>query len=203
MIPSGSMESTLLVQDYVFVKKWAYGLRLPFTESWLLGPMTPQRGDIVVFKAVDDQGHFLVKRVVGLPGDEILINNKGFIQVNDQPFSYQPLSVKGEAPQQEGDYDEAFDIYLEDNGFKQYQVQFSRGLEQTEHQITVPEGHIYMMGDNRNYSADSRFWGPLPLERIMGKLVMIWISCEESDSYSSFLCAAKDLRTDRFFKIVQ
>ena len=192
VIPSGSMESTLLVQDYVVVQKWAYGLRLPFTNQWLLGPHLPKRGDIVVFKAVDNSGHFLVKRVIGLPGDEIFIDERGFIQINDSPFIYQEVSSEKED----------FFIYKEDNGVKQYQVQFSEASGQSPYEIKVPEGHIFMMGDNRNFSADSRYWGPLPLERIMGKLSMIWMSCKESDSYSSFLCSPRDFRTDRFFKRV-
>lgn len=192
VIPSGSMKSTLLVQDYVVVKKWAYGLRLPFSEKWLFGPKVPERGDIVVFKAVDESGNFLVKRVVGLPGDEIMINEKGFIQINDFPFIYQ--EVKSE--------DENFIVYKEDNGVKQYRVQFSADGGQTPFELKIPAGHIFMMGDNRNFSADSRYWGALPLERIMGKLFMVWMSCEESDSYSSFLCAPSDFRTDRFFKRV-
>ncbi len=192
VIPSGSMETSLLIQDYVVVKKFAYGLRLPFTEKWILGPAVPKRGDIVVFKSVDDSGHILVKRVIGLPGDEIMINNKGFIQVNDTPFVYQEVDEENES----------FDVYEEDNGSKKYLVQFSKDLEQTTHQIKVPEGQLYMMGDNRNFSADSRFWGPLPLERIMGKLVLIWFSCEESERYSSFLCSAQDFRVDRILKKV-
>ena len=192
VIPSGSMETTLLIQDYVVVKKWAYGLRVPFTETWLYGPHLPDRGDIVVFKAKDESGHFLVKRVIGLPGEEILIDEKGFIQINDFPFVYQEM---------ESD-DENLAIFKEDNGDKRYQVQFSKGMSQAPYEIRVPEGHLFMMGDNRNFSADSRSWGPLPLGRIMGKLVMIWLSCEESDSYSSFLCSLKDIRKDRILKSV-
>ncbi len=192
MIPSGSMETSLLVQDYVLVKKWAYGVRIPFTEKWVFGPHKPERGDIVVFKSVNKDGHFIVKRVIGLPGDEIRINNKGFIQVNDDPFVYQ------EMPQS----NENFTVYQEDNGVKQYLVQFTADLEQSSHEIKVPEGHLFMMGDNRNYSYDSRFWGALPIERIMGKLTMVWISCEESESYSSFLCSVDDLRFDRLFMSV-
>ena len=191
VIPSGSMKETLLIQDYVIVKKHAYGVRLPFTKNWLLGPYTPERGDIVVFKSVDDEsGHVLVKRVIGLPGDQILIDEKGFIQVNDTPFVYQEVDSS----------DEVFKVYEEDNGVKRYRVQFSAEIEQATYDIKVPEGQIFMMGDNRNFSADSRFWGSLPLERIMGKLTMVWISCEESDSYSSFVCPLKDIRKDRLFK---
>lgn len=192
VIPSGSMETSLLIQDYVVVKKWAYGVRWPFSNEWLIGPESPQRGDIVVFKSVDDSGHFLVKRVIGLPGDHILINEKGFIQVNDTPFAYQPFDEENDR----------FEVYQEDNGEKQYQVQFSRGVNQEPYDIRVPEGHLFMMGDNRNFSADSRFWGPLPMQRIMGKLTMIWISCEDSERYSSFLCSMQDLRWDRLFKSV-
>lgn len=193
VIPSGSMEKSLLIQDYVMVNKHSYGLRVPFSEKWILGPYTPERGDIVVFKSKNEEsGHFIVKRVIGLPGDEILINSKGFIQINETPFVYQEMPSE----------DEDFIVYQEDNGNKQYRVQFSTGLDQATHQIKVPEGHLFMMGDNRNHSFDSRFWGALPIERIMGKLTMIWISCEESESYSSFLCSAKDLRFDRLFKSV-
>ncbi len=193
VIPSGSMETSLLVQDYVVVQKFSYGLRIPFTEKWLIGPNVPNRGDIVVFKSVnEDSGHFIVKRVIGLPGDEIRIGSKGFIQINDAPFVYQ------EMPQSDEDYV----VYQEDNGEKQYLVQFSRDFEHKTKEIKVPEGHLFMMGDNRNHSYDSRFWGALPMERIMGKLTMIWISCEESESLSSFLCSAKDIRYDRLFKSV-
>jgi signal peptidase I len=93
VIPSGSMKETLLIQDYVVVRKWQYGVRLPFTQQWLVGPFVPERGDIVVFKSVGESGHTLVKRVIGLPGDEILINEKGFIQINDSPFVYQEVKA--------------------------------------------------------------------------------------------------------------
>lgn len=192
VIPSGSMEKTLLIQDYIVAKKWVYGLRLPFTEKWLWGPVTPQRGDIVIFNAVDQSGHTLVKRVIGLPGDQILMNDKGYLQVNDAPFVYQESSRSNQD----------FDVYQEDNGEKRYFVQYSKRVVQTPFEYTVPEGHLFMMGDNRNFSADSRFWGPLPIEKIMGKLSMILISCEDSESYSSFLCPLSDLRKDRFFKLV-
>ena len=192
VIPSGSMETTLLVQDYVVVKKWNYGVRLPFTETWLWGPQLPERGDIVVFKAKDQSGHFLVKRVIGLPGETISIDKNGFIHINGVGFGYSRKTSS----------DKDFVVYEEDNGNKSYKVQYFEGLEQEPYELTIPEGEIFMMGDNRNQSADSRYWGALPLNRIMGKLVMIWMSCHESENYSSFLCSPKDFRMERLFKLV-
>jgi signal peptidase I len=194
VIPSGSMETTLLVQDYVVVQKWAYGVRVPFTKYWLMGPYLPERGDIIVFKSINEEsGHFVVKRVIGLPGDEIRINSQGFIQVNDEPFVYQELPES----------DDYLVVFREDNGRKQYQVQYAAGVNQETYEITVPQGQLFLMGDNRNHSYDSRFWGPLPIEQIMGRLSMIWISCEESEAHSSFLCPAENIRWPRLFKTVE
>lgn len=192
VIPSGSMESTLLVQDYVMVKKWAYGVRIPFTENWVSGPQAPQRGDIVVFKATDETGHFLVKRVVGLPGESIRINEQGHIYIDGVGFDYKLQD--SENPD--------YMVYQEHNGVKSYKVQYLSGISQEPSEFQVPEGHIFMMGDNRNQSSDSRFWGPLPMNRIMGKLVVIWMSCQESESYSSFLCPPNNFRMERIFKLV-
>jgi signal peptidase I len=193
VIPSGSMESTLLVQDYVVVKKWAYGLRVPFSNTWLYGPLTPQRGDIVVFKSVEGD-HFLVKRVVGLPGDRLSMDEKGFLRINGEVFDYKKSSSESS---------ENYDRWTENNGRVSYQIQLAAGINQLPFDEEVPEGHLFMMGDNRNYSSDSRVWGPLPLDKIMGKLTMILISCEESERISSFFCSLQDIRKERLLKRVQ
>lgn len=193
VIPSGSMETTLLIQDYVVVKKAAYGVRIPFTNRWAVGPYTPKRGDIVVFKGVDNSGHFLVKRVVGLPGDSIQMASNGMISIGGVEFGYQKIENN----------DEFFDVYLENNGEKEYRVQYLKSWSQEPIDFKVPPDHLFMMGDNRNHSSDSRVWGPLPLAHMTGKLSMIWVSCKESDTYSSFLCSPNDFRLDRFFKIVK
>lgn len=197
VIPSGSMEQTLLVQDYVTVKKWAYGVRIPFTKNWLFGPITPKRGDIVVFKGVDDSGHFLVKRVVGLPGDSIQIGKTGKIAINGVEFNYQKTTSKDK------NIEENFDVFIENNGDKEYTVQYLKDWDQEPDNYTVPPGQLFMMGDNRNYSSDSRVWGTLPMANIVGRLSMIWVSCNESETYSSFLCSPSDFRLERFFKIVK
>ncbi len=192
VIPSGSMESTLLVQDYVIVKKWAFGLRVPFTDQWVYGPKLPTRGDIVVFKATDESGHFLVKRVIGLPGDEIETTDRGFLIINGEELKYQSLDS----------LDPEIDVYYENNGDKRYQVQYYKQMNQPISSYKVPEGHLFMMGDNRNQSADSRYWGPLPVKNLLGQMVMIWMSCKESENLSSFLCSPQDFRWERFFKVV-
>jgi signal peptidase I len=192
VIPSGSMKETLLIQDYVIVKKWAYGIRIPFTETWISGPKLPRRGDIVVFKAKDESGHFLVKRVVGLPGEKINMDENGSLSIDGKKFAYNLV------PSSDKDYN----VFTENNGIKSYRVQYFSEMSQEPYEYIVPAGEIFMMGDNRNQSADSRYWGSLPLNRIMGQLTMIWMSCEESDKYSSFLCSPEDFRLDRFFKKV-
>ncbi len=192
VIPSSSMEKTLLIQDYVLVNKHAYGVRVPLSKSWLIGPKVPKRGEVVVFKSKQDDNLFLVKRVIGLPGDKITMDEKGFIQVNRTPFVYEAF---------EDDSDE-FSAYKESNGEHTYRIQIRSGGKVNPESYEVPEGHIFLMGDNRDYSSDSRIWGPLPLENIMGKLELIWFSCEESDKLSSFLCAPSDFRTERFFQAV-
>ncbi len=192
VIPSSSMEKTLLIQDYVLVSKHAYGVRIPFTKNWLMGPSLPERGDVVVFKSKNDANLFLVKRVVGLPGDTIHMDEKGFLRVNSTPFVYERTLESNEE----------FDVYIEGNGEKSYRIQMRHEGEQRPQSFEVPEDSLFMMGDNRDFSSDSRFWGPLPLNNIMGKLEWIWFSCKESEKLSSFLCAPSDFRTERFFKSV-
>ena len=194
MIPSGSMKPTLLVQDYVMVKKWAYGLRIPFSEKWLIGPALPGRGDVVVFKSKEESGHFMVKRVVGLPGDEIEVNDEGKISVNGKPFAY-----GGELPSSEDDHIE----FEENNGRKSYRVRYMADMSDHQHKTKVPAGEIFFMGDNRDHSMDSRFWGSLPINRIVGQVSIIWMSCEDNDEISSFLCSPEYFRRQRIFTRVR
>lgn len=191
VIPSGSMVPTLLVQDYVLVKKWSYGLRIPFSENWLVGPFVPRRGDVVVFKSIDDSQHFLVKRVVGLPGDELTLLENGQLQVNGIDWEYSP---------QESDDQEVLS-FMENNQEKSYSVQFDSGREHSTQSISVPEEHIYLMGDNRDHSMDSRYWGSLPIKRLLGKVSVIWLSCEETDLHSSLLCPPEAFRWERIKRV--
>ena len=193
VIPSGSMKPTLLVQDYVLVKKWAYGLRVPFSNSWLIGPRTPERGDIVVFRSVDDDNHFMVKRVIGLPGDQVFVSSQGEVRINGEPFSREQSS--GE----EKDHS----YFSENNGLRNYTTQLEEGLLRSDFESTVPEGHIFLMGDNRDHSMDSRYWGALPLEKVLGEVSLIWMSCGESQKFSTFLCAPEAFRWNRIMKVAR
>ena len=192
VIPSGSMKPTLLVQDYVLVKKWAYGLRIPTSENWFFGPVVPKRGDIVVFRSKDDKNHFMVKRVIGLPGDLVEMKPNGFISINGEPFEYQ-----------EGEKNEDFIEYRESNGHRSYTVRYSQSHHDHSIEEKVPQGQIFLMGDNRDHSMDSRFWGGLPLNKILGRVTYIWMSCEENDEVSSFLCQPEYFRMERLFKKVR
>ena len=194
VIPSGSMEQTLLVKDYVLVKKWAYGFRVPFTESWILGPRIPKRGDIVVFKDKNDSNRFIVKRVIGLPGEKISMDERGVLSIDGNAFEYQKLKDQK---------DEDLLTMLENNGEKSYRVQYFSDMEQEVFSFKIPENEIFMMGDNRNQSSDSRYWGSLPVNRLLGQLVLIWLSCEESDDDIGFLCSPKNFRFKRLFRQVQ
>jgi signal peptidase I len=155
-IPSGSMEKTLLVGDHLLVNKMLYGIRLPGMREPIFTIREPQRGDIVVFKYPKDETRDFIKRLVGLPGDTIEIRNKrlyvnGVLQ--DEPYAQWT--------------DRA--IYPHDNA--------QLGPRDNFGPYHVPPQHYFFMGDNRDNSHDSRFWGSVPREKLVGKAMVIYVSC--------------------------
>jgi signal peptidase I len=161
-IPTGSMEDTLLVGDFLFVNKFIYGAAVPFTDAHLPALRDPKRRDIMVFKFPRDPDRDFIKRVVGLPGDTIEIRNKVLYvngEAQDEPY------VKFTSPRVLGEDYPASGIYPPGAGNRDNYGPY-----------TVPEGHYFMMGDNRDNSDDSRFWGPLPRDRIKGKAIFIYWS---------------------------
>lgn len=190
LVPSGSMIPTLLVKDYIFVSKFSYGVRVPFMKSWIVGPQIPKRGDIVVFRSKDDDFYFMVKRVVGLPGDTIKVSRATpHITINGEAIAEERL--------QSDDLD--FESYIETFKGQDHLVQYGIGGYSAEGEFKVPEGHIFMMGDNRDRSSDSRAWGALPIENILGKAQFIWMSCDEDAPPGSILCLDEHMRRDRMF----
>jgi signal peptidase I len=166
-IPTGSMEDTLLVGDFLFVNKFIYGANIPFTDATLPALRNPRRGDILVFKYPKDTSRDFIKRVIGLPGDTIEIRKK-VVHVNgtalDEP--YIRTTNPRTQPREYRDpliYPPALEMGNRDN-YGPY---------------VVPDGHYFMMGDNRDNSDDSRFWGPLDGDLIKGKAIFLYWSWDK------------------------
>lgn len=163
-IPSGSMRPTLLQGDYIFVTKYAYGLRLPVTNTEILETGEPERGDVVVFRLPSDPSVNYIKRVVGLPGDTIVYRDHD-LYVNGELVAKQP------APNASGSLREPF---IETLDGREHGILLSNGGS-IEGEWTVPEGEYFMMGDNRDNSQDSRVIGTVPEANLVGKAVRIWM----------------------------
>ena len=210
VIPSGSMIPTLLVHDHILVNKLAYGVRVPFTKSWLFKSGDPQRGDIVVFRSVEDNGYFMIKRVVGVPGDTIEVDQGGFLKVNGTKVESKPLSVSSEPGSHDpyyhvkesdigGSYGE-FDFYEENLDGVKHRILLTKGVPRFfDRPVKVAENEFFCMGDNRDNSKDSRYWGALPRENLLGKALFVWLSCDETLPFLPFLCNPLELRWGRFF----
>jgi len=197
-IPSSSMVPTLQIGDLILVNKFTYGIRLPVVNKKIVEMNTPQRGDVMVFKYPKDQSLDYIKRVVGVPGDKIVYKNKR-LTINGKALSYRPLP----------DYlDEEHLSYS-----KQY-LENLNGVEHAilnddrmpvyvpnpdtfpQHELctysidgfacTVPAGHYFMMGDNRDNSMDSRYWGFVPDRNIVGKAFFVWMNLGNLKRIGSF-----------------
>ncbi|MBT8091534.1 MAG: signal peptidase I [Gammaproteobacteria bacterium] len=164
-IPSGSMMPTLLEGDFIFVKKFAYGLRLPVTETKIIETGEPQRGDVVVFRLPSDPSVNYIKRIVGLPGDEIV-------------YARQRLTINGEPMQLTRSEGDSFDalVFGEDLDGRMHDILITNPKFSTrDGTYRVPEGQYFVMGDNRDRSRDSRFIGAIPERYLVGEAVRIWM----------------------------
>lgn len=182
-IPSGSMRPTLLEGDFILVNKFTYGLRLPLIGSRILSLGEPKRGDVIVFKK-DKQGESMdfIKRVVGLPGDHIEYKDK-IIYVNGNPMKQDFIAEIEDRDigqssgwpvhhQHETLGDIRHDIYVRTD------IEHIRPHQFTE--VTVPENSYFVMGDNRDNSDDSRSWGFVKEEDVLGRAMKIWMSWDGS-----------------------
>lgn len=153
-IPSGSMENTLLVGDHIFVNKFLYGYHVPYTKGRVLGFSTPRREDIIVFVFPEDPSKDFIKRVIAVPGDTLEIREKVVI-LNGEPIQ------------------EKYTRFADGNAMNGI-VRDKNNMPQ----VTVPKGKYFVMGDNRDRSYDSRFWGFVDEEAIVGKALFIYFSLD-------------------------
>ncbi len=173
-IPSASMMPTLLIGDFILVNKYDYGIRLPVLNNLLISNKTPERGDIVVFRYPEDPSIPFIKRVVGIPGDQVEYRNKviyinGIEQVQTSKGDY-----KGVGAGVTADGDLWLSETFEDNAHEILVTGSSRSGSGFE--VTVPEGNYFVLGDNRDNSRDSRYWGFVPDENLIGRAFYIWMN---------------------------
>jgi signal peptidase I len=180
-IPSGSMMPTLLVGDFILVSKFSYGLRLPVTNTRILDTGSPERGDVAVFRyPVDDKTDF-IKRIVAVPGDTVAYRNKT-LYINGEP---QPVELIGRYQGTGSGQNQTGNLHASENltGVRHEILVDERRPDFPSPQcdvlahgpVTVPEGSYFAMGDNRDNSNDSRCWGFVPDENLVGKATYIWM----------------------------
>lgn len=180
-IPSGSMIPTLMIGDQLLVWKGAYRWKLPFFEREgdpivLKERSGPQRGDVIVFRYPRDQTLFYVKRVVGVSGDWISIRNRK-LMINDQPVSNHELSAEQVAALPNSLEFRDFAVLNENLDGHDHLILQDRNQFVSEHYgpVAIPPGHVFVLGDNRDFSNDSRFWGFVPLNLIEGRALRVWM----------------------------
>ena len=210
VIPSGSMIPTLRILDFIYVNKFAYGLRLPFSSTWLFQRDLPKRCDIVVFRSQTEPGVFLIKRVMGLPGERIELFESGRVRVDDKLLATEKISSESDENEHYTRYSENCSPEAVDTAGekRRHVIQLSSSLSEIEpdpiiYSIVVPPDHLVMFGDNRHESADSRVWGALPRGELLGQALGIWLSCGKSMPGLPRLCDPSSLRFERMFKSLE
>lgn len=181
-IPSGSMLPTLKIGDFIVVNKFDYGVRLPVLNTTLIPTTEPKRGDVVVFKYPEDPSLNYIKRMIGLPGDVVSYHNKR-LMVNGKLIDE---SLLADLPISLNPSKEPVRVYEERLDDVAHQVYKSYRRNPLEGDWVVPEGHYFVMGDNRDNSADSRVWGFVPEQNLKGRAFYVWLHWDDFFSLPSF-----------------
>lgn len=197
-IPSGSMIPTLQVGDFILVNKFTYGIRLPILNKKILDMKQPQRGDVMVFRYPEDPSLDYIKRVIGVPGDKVAYQNKR-LTINGEPVETQRtddylhperLYYSQQFAEKLGGHDYHVlndgDVPAFISDVSQFPDRDNCLYNNSGVVCTVPPGHYFMMGDNRDNSRDSRYWGFVPDENIVGKAFFIWLNLGDLKRIGSF-----------------
>jgi signal peptidase I len=201
-IPSGSMMPTLLVGDLILVNKFHYGVRLPVINKKIIANHDPKRGDVMVFRFPKDPSTDYIKRVVGVPGDEVVFRNQQLF-LNGQAVPTEPMPPPGfydeearryapEFKEKLGDVEHGILINPQSTQFwksqEDNQFPFRENCRYSAEGVAckVPPGNYFMMGDNRDNSLDSRYWGFVPDENIVGRAFFIWMNFGDLKRIGSF-----------------
>ena len=191
-IPSGSMLPTLSIGDHIFVNKFVYGLRIPFTKYRILDVSEPKRGEVVVFIYPTDERKDFIKRIVGVPGDRVRLDGEDLwvnghripermLNVTEFPGDKRRLVIKNGSMQTipfvRGWRD--YNFFEENLDGVEHLTQYEKNLEREHFEAVVPAGQYLMIGDNRDNSADSREWGFVPRDNIKGKAMFVWMPVDK------------------------
>jgi signal peptidase I len=204
-IPSGSMMPTLLVGDFILVEKFSYDVKDPVWRKTLYHNKLPERGDVAVFKYPEQPTVDFIKRIVGLPGDRIIYRDKqlyidkaclaeqtsGCGSLERVTLTHIPDNQFFQGRMQQRRYDEALGEnshhILVTPGAREQPGQYYQQQDTAIDEFVVPEGQYFVLGDNRDNSRDSRFWGFVPADNLVGKAIFIWMSFEFSEDADSWL----------------
>ena len=176
-IPSGSMLPTLLIGDYILVNKYEYGIRLPITKTKIFNISEPKRGDVIVFRYPGNENINFIKRVIGIPGDKIKYFNKQLF-IN----GIKNKKIKQETHEYVSDFGrQELDIFSENDNQKIYNILNDNMVPANDDEFLVPENKYFVMGDNRDHSSDSRYWGFVPEKNLVGEAFLIWMNFDSKN----------------------
>lgn len=174
-IPSGSMMPTLLIGDFILVNKFSFGIRLPVTDKKIIEIGAPERGDVVVFRSPENPSVPFIKRVVGLPGDRVGYQDK-VLYINGDAAAQETVGVYTGVGS--GSSTTGAELRKEDLEGVVHDILVQKGSASMRGEAVIPDGHYFVMGDNRDNSRDSRFWGTVPDELLIGRAFKIWMNLD-------------------------